>query len=85
MLVVMDAGARPEQIETVIRHIEKMGMKAHPIPGASRTAIGITGRAGTADPEVLEIKAARGKAIRLRGRLDRCNSSAGRRGSGRRA
>lgn len=54
MLVVMNAGARPEQIETVVRHIEMMGLKAHPIPGAQRTAIGITGRAGTADPEVLQ-------------------------------
>jgi 3-deoxy-7-phosphoheptulonate synthase len=54
MLVVMDAGARPEQIEVVVRHIEKMGLKAHPIPGANRTAIGITGSARTADPEVLE-------------------------------
>jgi 3-deoxy-7-phosphoheptulonate synthase len=51
----MDAGARPEQIEAVIRHIEKMGLKAHPIPGANRTAIGITGlQQRPADPEVLE-------------------------------
>lgn len=54
MLVVMDAGARPEQIEVVVRHIEKLGLKAHPIPGASRTAIGITGSTRTADPKVLE-------------------------------
>jgi 3-deoxy-7-phosphoheptulonate synthase len=55
MLVVMDAGARPEQIEAVVRHIEKMGMKAHPIPGANRTAIGVTGtQQRPADPEVLE-------------------------------
>ena len=43
MLVVMEAGAAPEQIEAVVRHIEKMGLKAHPIPGAHRTAIGVTG------------------------------------------
>jgi 3-deoxy-7-phosphoheptulonate synthase len=54
MLVVMEAGARPDQIEAVVRHIEKMGLKAHAIPGANRTAIGITGKPGTADPEVLE-------------------------------
>ena len=54
MLIVMEAGARPEQIEAVVRHVEKMGFKAHPIPGAHRTAIGITGMEGTADPEVLE-------------------------------
>jgi 3-deoxy-7-phosphoheptulonate synthase len=54
MLVVMEAGARPEQIEAIVRHVEKMGLKAHPIPGANRTAIGITGAQGTADPEILE-------------------------------
>src|SRR5437762_7886049 len=55
MLIVMDAGARPEQIEAVVRHVEKMGLKAHPIPGAHRTAIGITGtQQRAADPEVLE-------------------------------
>src|SRR5439155_26640962 len=55
MLVVMDAGARPEQIEAVVRHIAKMGLTAHPIPGVNRTAIGITGQQQRpADPEVLE-------------------------------
>src|SRR5438045_4241116 len=55
MLIVMDAGARPEQIEAVVRHVEKMGLKAHPIPGARRTAIGITGtQQRAADPELLE-------------------------------
>jgi 3-deoxy-7-phosphoheptulonate synthase len=54
MLIVMEAGAKPEQIEAIVRHVERMGLKAHPIPGAHRTAIGITGHQGGADPEVLE-------------------------------
>ncbi len=54
MLVVMEAGARPEQIEAVVRQIEKLGLKAHPIPGAHRTAIGITGAQGAADPTIVE-------------------------------
>src|SRR5687767_15979351 len=54
MLIVMEAGARPEQVEAVVRHIERLGFRAHPIPGAFRTAIGITGHAGKADPSVLE-------------------------------
>ncbi|HEY0142463.1 MAG TPA: 3-deoxy-7-phosphoheptulonate synthase [Thermoanaerobaculia bacterium] len=54
MLVVMEAGARPEQIEAVVRQIERMGFRPHPIPGAYRTAIGITGHGGKADPGVLE-------------------------------
>ena len=54
MLVVMEAAARPEQIEAVVRHIERMGFRAHPIPGAYRTAIGVTGHSGKADPLILE-------------------------------
>jgi 3-deoxy-7-phosphoheptulonate synthase len=54
MLIVMEAGAKPEQIEAVVRHIEKMGLKAHPIPGAQRTAIGVTGRQGAKDPATVE-------------------------------
>lgn len=54
MLIVMEAAARPEQIEAVVRHIERLGYRAHPIPGAFRTAIGITGPSGKADPQILE-------------------------------
>ena len=54
MLVVMEAAARPEQIEAVLRHIERLGFRAHPIPGAFRTAIGVTGHGGKADPLVIE-------------------------------
>ena len=54
MLVVMEAGARPEQIEAVVRAIEQMGLKAHPIPGAQRTAIGVTGRQSAKSPAIVE-------------------------------
>jgi 3-deoxy-7-phosphoheptulonate synthase len=54
MLIVMEAAAGPEQVEAVVRHIERLGFRAHPIPGAFRTAIGITGHGGKADPSVLE-------------------------------
>jgi 3-deoxy-7-phosphoheptulonate synthase len=50
----MEAGARPEQVEAVVRHIEKLGLRAHPIPGAHRTAIGITGPLGATDPQIVE-------------------------------
>ncbi|MGH9535615.1 MAG: 3-deoxy-7-phosphoheptulonate synthase [Terriglobales bacterium] len=43
MLIVMKAGASEEQVAAVCRHIESLGLKPHPIPGAQRTAIGITG------------------------------------------
>jgi len=54
MLVVMDVSASQKEIDDVIRHIERMGLKAHPIPGAQRTAIGITGNRGAVDPLTLE-------------------------------
>ncbi len=44
MLVVMQSQATEEQIRAVCDRIESLGYKAHPIPGAGRTAIGITGK-----------------------------------------
>jgi 3-deoxy-7-phosphoheptulonate synthase len=49
MLVVMQGHATEEQIRAVCDRIESQGFKAHPIPGAARTAIGITGNSGAVD------------------------------------
>jgi 3-deoxy-7-phosphoheptulonate synthase len=49
MLVVMKALATPEEIKAVCEHIEALGYRAHPLPGAQRTAIGITGNQGEVD------------------------------------
>jgi len=46
MLVVMDKSATPDQVETVVREIERMGYQAHSVPGSHRTAIGVTGNNG---------------------------------------
>jgi 3-deoxy-7-phosphoheptulonate synthase len=46
MLVVMKAQATPEQIQAVCAAIEGLGYRAHPMPGAERTAVGITGNKG---------------------------------------
>src|SRR5271157_3993811 len=54
MLVVMQSHATEEQIEAVCQRIETLGLKAHAIPGAGRTAIGITGNNGAVDLGVLE-------------------------------
>ena len=54
MLVVMQAHATEEQIEAVCRRIESLGFKAHAIPGAGRTAIGITGNNGPVDLATVE-------------------------------
>src|SRR5216684_5766464 len=54
MLVVMHSHATAEQIRAVCERIESLGLKAHPIPGAARTAIGITGNDGAVDLGILE-------------------------------
>jgi 3-deoxy-7-phosphoheptulonate synthase len=54
MLVVMQSHATEEQIRVVCERIESLGLKAHPIPGSIRTAIGITGNNGAVDLGVLE-------------------------------
>ncbi|MBI1739166.1 MAG: 3-deoxy-7-phosphoheptulonate synthase [Acidobacteria bacterium] len=54
MLVVMQAHASEEQVRAVCDRIESLGLKPHPIPGATRTAIGITGNKGAIDLGVLE-------------------------------
>jgi len=54
MLVVMQSHATEEQVRAVCQRIESLGLKAHPIPGAARTAIGITGNDGAIDLGALE-------------------------------
>ena len=54
MLVVMKAQATEEQVRTVCERIESLGYRAHPIPGAQRTAIGITGNKGAMEAGALE-------------------------------
>jgi len=54
MLVVMKMEASTSQVEAVVRKIEDVGLKAHPIPGAQRTAIGITGNLGVVEPAAIE-------------------------------
>lgn len=55
MLVVMQTQATPEQIEQVIHIIREMNLNPHPLPGAMRTAIGITGNISAVDPRSLEV------------------------------
>jgi len=54
MLVVMQAHATPDQVRAVCQKIESLGYKAHPLPGAERTAIGITGNRSEVEPGTLE-------------------------------
>ena len=54
MLIVMTTAATAQQVEQVIGRIAALGLKAHPIPGAQRVAIGITGNQGAVEPAVFE-------------------------------
>ena len=65
MLVVMKAQATPEQIQAVCEYIEKLGFRAHPLPGAQRTAIGITGNKGEVDRGNLEELSGVAEVIRV--------------------
>jgi 3-deoxy-7-phosphoheptulonate synthase len=65
MLIVMKHDASDSQIETVLRVIEQLGFKGHPMPGATRTAIGITGNQGAVDPSHFENLAGVAEAIRV--------------------
>jgi 3-deoxy-7-phosphoheptulonate synthase len=55
MLVVMQSQSTPAQIDRVLETIRSMGLTPHPMPGPTRTAIGITGNTGTIDPRTLEV------------------------------
>jgi 3-deoxy-7-phosphoheptulonate synthase len=54
MLVVMKAHASEEQVRAVCERIESLGYRPHAIPGAQRTAIGITGNKGAMEAGTLE-------------------------------
>lgn len=54
MLVVMKAHASEEQVRAVCERIESLGYRSHAIPGAQRTAIGITGNKGAMEAGSLE-------------------------------
>ncbi len=51
MLIVMEANATSQMVEKVCSEIESMGLKAHSMPGAQRTAIGVTGNKAQVDSD----------------------------------
>src|ERR1700722_9644348 len=55
MLVVMQSHATQSQIDHVLYAIRRPQLTPHPLPGATRTAIGITGNIGIIDPCTLEV------------------------------
>lgn len=65
MLIVMKADATDGQVQAVVRVIEELGYRAHPMPGVARTAIGITGNPGAIDPARFENLAGVAEAVRV--------------------
>ena len=65
MLIVMKADATDGQVKAVVRVIEELGYRAHPMPGTSRTAIGITGNQGSVDPSHFENLEGVAEAVRV--------------------
>jgi 3-deoxy-7-phosphoheptulonate synthase len=65
MLVVMNSHATPEQVQAVCDQVEKLGYRAHALPGAQRTAIGITGNQGEVDRGSFEFLPGVAEVIRV--------------------
>ncbi len=65
MLIVMKADATEKEIESVLEIINTLGFRPHSMPGASRTAIGITGNSGSVDPSHFENLPGVADAIRV--------------------
>ncbi|MDR3752968.1 MAG: 3-deoxy-7-phosphoheptulonate synthase [Terracidiphilus sp.] len=65
MLVVMKAQATAEEIQAVCDHIVQLGFRPHPLPGAQRTAIGITGNQGEVNRGNLESLSGVAEVIRV--------------------
>jgi 3-deoxy-7-phosphoheptulonate synthase len=61
----MKAQATPEQIQAVCEYIELLGFRAHPLPGAQRTAIGITGNQGEVERGSIEDLSGVAEVIRV--------------------
>ncbi|HZE13326.1 MAG TPA: 3-deoxy-7-phosphoheptulonate synthase, partial [Chthoniobacterales bacterium] len=61
----MKAGAAEQEVAAVVKIIEHLGYRPHVMPGATRTAIGITGNQGAVDPARFENMAGVAEAIRV--------------------
>ena len=65
MLIVMKADASQRDIDNVTRVIHDAGLRAHVLPGAERTAIGITGNNGPINSALFENLPGVAEAIRV--------------------
>ena len=65
MLIVMKSAATEAEISRVAETIREMGFRPHVMPGATRTAIGLTGNEGALDPVQFENLPGVAEAIRV--------------------
>ncbi len=55
MLIVMKQGVTEAEVAEVVERVTAMGLRAHPIPGSLRTAIGVTGNQGPLEAALFEL------------------------------
>jgi len=65
MLIVMQSHAADSEIARVVEVIKGQGLTPHVMPGATRTAIGITGNTGAVDKSLFEVLPGVDEAIRV--------------------
>ncbi len=65
MLVVMKPHATEAEVQAVVDKIRTLGFTPHPIPGAQRVAIGVTGNKGSIDTAQFETMPGVADAIRV--------------------
>ena len=54
MVVVMEEGAAPAQVDRVVAHLEHMGLAVHRSIGANRTLLGVVGESPQGDPQLVQ-------------------------------
>ena len=64
-MIVMKPQATEEDIRRVCEKIEALGYRAHPMPGAQRTAVGITGNPGALESAEFDSLPGVAEAIRV--------------------
>jgi len=55
VIVVMEEGAAPDQVDRVVTHLEQMGLAVHRSIGANRTVLGVVGESPRGDPLLVQM------------------------------
>ena len=63
MLIVMKAGASPEEVAAVEARVRELGFTPNEVPGSTRLAIGITGNQGPLDPGLFNVLSGVAEAV----------------------